>query len=46
MQIFRPGANTIAIVLLASLGVIPFLAVGLAYQIVHDWQAEPLTGGY
>ena len=34
MQIFRPGANTIAILLLASLGVVPVLAVGLAYQIV------------
>ena len=34
MQIFRPGANTIAILLLASLGVIPVLAVGLAFQIV------------
>src|ERR1700760_1113475 len=34
MQIFRPGANTIATLLLASLGVLPVLAVGLAYQIV------------
>ena len=34
MQIFRPGANTIATLLLASLGVVPVLAVGLAYQIV------------
>ena len=33
MQIFRPGANTVATLLLASLGVIPVLAVGLAYQI-------------
>ena len=34
MQIFRPGANTIATLLLASLGVVPVIAVGLAYQIV------------
>jgi hypothetical protein len=34
MQIFRPGANTIAILLLASLAVLPVLTVGLAYQIV------------
>ena len=33
MQIFRPGANTVATLLLASLGVIPVLAVGLTYQI-------------
>lgn len=33
MQIFRPGADTIATVLLASLGAIPVLAIGLAYQI-------------
>ena len=36
MQIFRPGANTIATLLLASLGVMPVLAVGLAYQIVQS----------
>ena len=36
MQIFRPGANTIATLLLASLGVVPVLAVGLAYQIVRS----------
>jgi hypothetical protein len=34
MQIFRPGANTIATLVLACLGVVPVLAVGLAYQIV------------
>jgi hypothetical protein len=34
MQIFRPGANTIAKLVLACLGVVPVLAVGLAYQIV------------
>jgi hypothetical protein len=33
MQIFRPGANTIAMLFLASLGVVPVLTVGLAYQI-------------
>ena len=36
MQIFRPGANTIATLLLASLGVLPVLVVGLAYQIVRS----------
>src|SRR3569833_3170450 len=34
MQIFRPGANTVAKLVLACLGVVPVLAVGLAYQIV------------
>src|SRR5438105_15059105 len=34
MQIFRPGANAIATLVLASIGVIPVLAIGLAYQIV------------
>src|SRR4029079_15118511 len=34
MQIFRPGANTFAKLVLACLGVVPVLAVGLAYQIV------------
>jgi hypothetical protein len=33
MQIFRPGANTVTTMLLASLGAVPVLAVGLAYQI-------------
>ena len=33
MQIFRPGANAIAMLFLASLGVVPVLTVGLAYQI-------------
>jgi hypothetical protein len=33
MQIFRPGADTIATLLLASLGAIPVVAIGLAYQI-------------
>ncbi|WP_426435555.1 cytochrome c3 family protein [Bradyrhizobium genosp. P] len=33
MQIFRPGADTIATMVLASLGVIPILSVGLAYQL-------------
>ena len=34
MQIFRPGADTFAKLVLACLGVVPVLAVGLAYQIV------------
>src|SRR5436305_13184203 len=34
MQIFRRGANAIATLVLASMGVIPVLAIGLAYQIV------------
>jgi hypothetical protein len=33
MQIFRPGANTVATLLLALLGVVPVLAIGLGYQI-------------
>ena len=36
MQIFRPGANTVATLLLASLGVIPVLATGLAFQIAKS----------
>ena len=36
MQIFRPGANSIATVLLASLGIIPMFAVGLVYQIMRS----------
>ena len=36
MQIFRPGANTVATLLLASLGVIPVLAIGLAYRIAKS----------
>lgn len=36
MQIFRPGANTIAMLCLASLGVVPVLAIGVAYQIVQS----------
>ena len=34
MQIFRPGANALARFLLASLGAVPVLTIGLAYQIV------------
>ena len=44
MQIFRPGANTVATLLLASLGVIPVLAVGFTYQIAgspYITNAEP-----
>lgn len=36
MQIFRPGANTVATLMLASLGVIPVLATLLAYQIAKS----------
>ena len=50
MQIFRPGANTIATLLLASLGVMPVLAVGLGYQIVrlalcHGSERDPRSAG-
>jgi Cytochrome c7 and related cytochrome c len=34
MQIFRPGANTIAKLVLACLAAVPVLAIGLGYQIV------------
>ncbi len=34
MQIFRPGANAVAILLLASLAVVPVVAMGLAYEFV------------
>jgi hypothetical protein len=33
MQIFRPGANTIATVLLSVLVVVPIVGIGFAYQI-------------
>jgi hypothetical protein len=33
VQIFRPGANTIAILALAALGALPIVSIGLAYQI-------------
>jgi hypothetical protein len=36
MQIFRPGANTIAIVLLAVLAACPVLAVGITYRIMRS----------
>jgi hypothetical protein len=36
MQIFRPGADTIAKVLLASCGAAPILLVGLAYGIMSS----------
>ena len=36
MQIFRPGANTIAPVLLSALAAVPVLGVGLAYQLMKS----------
>jgi hypothetical protein len=39
MQIFRPGANTIAVLLLILLATTPILLVGLTYQLV----ASPYT---
>src|SRR5690348_12194193 len=36
MQIFRPGADTIAVLCLVSLGAVPVLVVGLAYQIARS----------
>src|SRR3954467_2987152 len=41
MQIFRPGANTIAKVVLAAVAVAPILAIGMAYQI----SGSPYTTG-
>jgi hypothetical protein len=41
MQIFRPGANTIAVVLLAALGALPILGIGLGYQLTRS----PYTTG-
>ena len=34
MQIFRPGANTIATLVLAAIGALPVVGVGLAWQLV------------
>jgi len=36
MQIFSPGANTLATILLASLGAIPVMALGFTYQITRS----------
>ena len=36
MQIFRPGADTVAKVLLAACGAAPILLVGLAYSIMSS----------
>ncbi len=36
MQVFRPGADAIARVLLASCGALPILAVGLAYSLMSS----------
>ena len=41
MQIFRPGANTIAILVLAAIGALPILGIGLAYQLTRS----PYTTG-
>ncbi|MGJ4912935.1 cytochrome c3 family protein [Bradyrhizobium sp. HKCCYLRH2060] len=36
MQIFRPGANTIALLVLAAIGATPVLGIGLAYRITSS----------
>jgi len=36
MQIFDPGANTIAVLALAALGAVPVVGVGLAYQLARS----------
>src|SRR4051795_2145933 len=41
MQIFRPGATTIAILVLAALGALPILGIGLGYQLTRS----PYTTG-
>ncbi len=41
MQIFRPGANTIAILVLAAIGAVPVLGIGLGYQLSRS----PYTTG-
>jgi hypothetical protein len=36
MQIFRPGANTIAVLILAAIGAFPIVGVGFAYQVARS----------
>ncbi|MCK1386944.1 cytochrome c3 family protein [Bradyrhizobium sp. 21] len=36
MQLFRPGANTIATVVIAAIGAMPVLAVGLSYEVMRS----------
>ncbi|MCK1317325.1 cytochrome c3 family protein [Bradyrhizobium sp. 23] len=36
MQVFRPGANTIATVMIAAIGAAPVLAVGLSYEVMRS----------
>src|SRR5438445_8314135 len=36
MQIFRPGANTIATLVLAAIGALPIVGVGFAYQLARS----------
>lgn len=36
MQIFTPGANSVARFVLASIAVVPVLAVGIAYQVMRS----------
>ncbi|WP_439409661.1 cytochrome c3 family protein [Bradyrhizobium sp. DASA03076] len=36
MQLFRPGANTIAILIMAAIGAAPVLAVGLSYEVMRS----------
>jgi len=36
MQLFRPGANTIATVVIAAIGAMPVLAMGLSYEVMRS----------
>src|SRR5436305_726741 len=36
MQLFRPGANTIAVLVMAAIGAAPVLAVGVSYQLMRS----------
>lgn len=36
MQLFRPGANTIATLMMAAVGAAPVLAVGLSYEVMRS----------
>src|SRR5947209_14631539 len=36
MQLFRPGANTIATLVIAAIGAAPVLAVGLSYELMRS----------
>lgn len=36
MQLFRPGANTIATLVMAAIGAVPVLAVGMSYEVMRS----------